>query len=178
MTTLTQSRLACHQCNLDNFEETFMSKIFCQVCKQIRTEDDLTQCAVACSLIKKGFTKGGDGIGDFIMVDDNDMDDSEFLLTCHTVCLLKSHKPTLADKLIESHNRVADIPALQVSIQYPISAEFMVKRPHKFTLRVLFLVLLTCAKFLKKRNQRLKLEEAICLAQNPLNSEILKANYT
>ena len=116
MTTLTQSKLACHQCNLDFFEETFMSKIFCQTCKQIRTEDDLTQCAVACSLIKKGFTKGGDGIGDFIMVDDADMDDSEFLLTCHTVCLLKSHKPTLADKLIESHNRVADIPD-----EYPVS---------------------------------------------------------
>jgi hypothetical protein len=47
MTTLTQSKLACHQCNQDFFEETFMSKIFCQTCKQIRTEDDLTQCAIA-----------------------------------------------------------------------------------------------------------------------------------
>ena len=102
------------------------------------------------------------------MVDDADMHDSEFLLTCHTVCLLKSHKPTLAEKLIESHNRVADIPALQVSIQYPISAEFMVKRPLKFTLRVLFLVLLTCAKFLKKRNQKLKLQEARCALTNSI----------
>ena len=119
MTTLTQSRLACHQCNLDYFEETFLSKIYCQQCKKLRTEEDLTQCAVACSLIRKGFTKGGADTNDLLMVEDADMDDSEFLLTCHTVCLLKSHKPTLADKLIESHNQVANIPAIQVSIQYP-----------------------------------------------------------
>jgi hypothetical protein len=30
MTTLTQSKLACHQCNSDYFEETFLSKIYCQ----------------------------------------------------------------------------------------------------------------------------------------------------
>ena len=96
------------------------------------------------------------------------MDDSEFLLTCHTVCLLKTNKPNLADKLIESHNQVAHIPAIQVSIQYPIAAEFMVKRPYKFTIRVLFLVLLTCAKFLKKRNKRLKLQDARCALTNSI----------
>ena len=96
------------------------------------------------------------------MVDDAEMDDSQFLLTCHTVCLLKSHKPTLAEKLIESHNQAADVPVLQTSIQCPITAEFMGKKNLKLTLRVLFLVFLTCAKFLRKRKQKLKLEEARC----------------
>ena len=81
MTSLTQSKLACHQCNQDYFDETFMSKVFCQMCKQMRTEDDLTQCTIACTLIKEGQTKGGEGEDDLIMVDDAEMDDSQFLLT-------------------------------------------------------------------------------------------------
>ena len=46
MTTLTQPRLSCHQCNPNYFEETFLNKIYGQ------------QCAAACSLIRKSFTKG------------------------------------------------------------------------------------------------------------------------
>jgi predicted Zn-ribbon and HTH transcriptional regulator len=164
MTTLTQSKLSCYQCNQDYFDDKFLNKVFCPICKEMRTEDDLIQCSTACTLIKEGPTKGGedDIKDDPIMIDNPDMDDNQFLLTSHTVCLLKSHKPTLGEKLIESHNQAKDIPVLQTSIQYPICAEFMVKKPLKLTLRVLFLVFLTCAKFLRKRNQKLNLEEARC----------------
>ena len=67
------------------------------MCKEMRTEDDLIQCSTACTLIKEGPTKGGEYKDDPIMIDNAEMDDSQFLLTCHTVCLLKSHKPTLAE---------------------------------------------------------------------------------
>ena len=41
MTSLTQSELSCYQCNQDYFDGNFMIKVFCPMCKQMRTEDDL-----------------------------------------------------------------------------------------------------------------------------------------
>ena len=71
MTSLTQSKFSCYQCNEDYFDDTFLIKVFCPMCKEMRTEDDLLQCSTACTLIREGSTKGGENEieDDPIMID-------------------------------------------------------------------------------------------------------------
>ena len=171
LNTLVKSRLSCRTCRDDYFDGSFLSKMLCTECRRFRKRADMSTCAQVCAMMTEEPPKGGEmKEHDNSTIDpDNKPDDNEFIQTCQTISMAAIHKPTMAEKILATHIESAEVPQIKATISWPISAEFLVKRPLKLSLRTLFLVMLACKKFLKKRNMKMKLEAVA----NPLTKSMM-----